>query len=180
MNNEKMAYLVLAYPIISNSDLELIQKFRRVNDELYYDVVKPHFTIVFPVFRLSETEFIAEIKKQSNNLPSFNFSIRCSTMTKDAFSEYYHSLLVPDEGYSNIVKIHDKLYRDKLIEDLRLDIDFVPHIGIGNSMEKFKCKKMVDNWNSKDFEINGTVTHLTIVEFENNVVRTLDEIKLEI
>jgi 2'-5' RNA ligase len=174
-----MAYLVLAYPEISNSDFQIIQDYRKVNDELFYDVVKPHFTLVFPVFSLSETDFIAEIKKQTIHLTCFNFSIRCSTVNKDAFSDYYHTLLVPDEGYSNIIKIHDKLYGNKLIDELRLDIDFVPHIAIGNSLDKNKCKRMTDEWNNKNFEINGRVTKLTIVAFENNVVSKLTEIKLK-
>ncbi len=44
-----MAFLVLAYPKIEQSDFDLIQDYRKENDGLFYSVVKPHFTIVFPV-----------------------------------------------------------------------------------------------------------------------------------
>ncbi len=44
-----MALLVVAYPELSKSDYDRIQAFRQMHDPLYYDVVEPHFTIVFPV-----------------------------------------------------------------------------------------------------------------------------------
>ena len=86
---------------------------------------------------------------------------------------------VPDEGYSRIVKLHDKLYSDKLKDNLRLDLDFIPLIGIGNSQDRYKCKKMVDEWNQKEFSISGRITHLTVVNYENNIVSKIEEIELK-
>lgn len=174
-----MAYLVLAYPELKSDDFGNIQNYRKDNDELFYKVVKPHFTIVFPVFDSSEEEFVNEVKDKSTTLTKFDFIIRCATINKDAFSDYFHAFLVPDEGYSKIVKLHDKLYRDKLKNNLRLDLDFVPHIGIGNSTDKYACKKMVDEWNGKDFSISGKITHLTIVNYENNTVTKIEDIELK-
>lgn len=48
-----MALLVLAYPELSKNDYDWIQDFRRKHDELYYKIVEPHFTIVFPTFGFS-------------------------------------------------------------------------------------------------------------------------------
>ena len=174
-----MAFLVLVFPKIEKSDFDLIQEYRKENDELYYSVVEPHFTIVFPVFNLNETEFLAEIKELAKKYSTFDFVLRCATINKDAFNDYYHTFLVPDEGYSKFIRIHDGLYSEKLKENHRLDLDFIPHIGIGNSLDKLECKKMVDQWNANDFAIKGTVKSLTIVEFKNNKVRKIAELKLE-
>ncbi len=174
-----MAYLVLAYPKIEQSDFDLIQEYRKKNDGLFYSVVEPHFTIIFPVFDQMESEFLTEIEGLSKNYSAFDFVLRCATINKDAFSDYYHTFLVPDEGYSKIIKIHDGLYSGKLKENHSLDLDFVPHIGIGNSLNKFECKKMVDEWNKNDFAIKGTVYSLTVVEFENGKVRKMAEFQLK-
>jgi 2'-5' RNA ligase len=173
-----MAFLVLAYPNIQGSDFDLMQEFRKNNDELFYSVVEPHFTIVFPTFDLSKEEFCKTIFDTTLEVDKIDFTIRCATINKDAFSQYYHSFLVPDEGFSKIIKLHDKLYSEQLKDNLRLDIDFVPHIGVGNSKDKFVCKKMVDSWNKKEFSISGTISNLTIVEFENNKVTKLQDIEL--
>ena len=142
-------------------------------------MVEPHFTIVFPVHDIAQEEFTREVKDKSQNLLKFDFVIRCATINKDAFSDYFHAFLVPDEGYSQIVRVHDKLYSEKLKDNLRLDIDFVPHIGIGNSKDKFLCKKMVDKWNEKEFSIQGTISLLTVVKYENNTVTKIEEIELK-
>jgi hypothetical protein len=174
-----MAYLVIAYPELKKNDFDKIQSYRELNDKLFFNVVKPHFTIVFPVFDKTETEFIDEIKLQTKSIEIITFNIKCSTINKDAFSDYYHSFLVPDEGFSKIIKLHDKLYCDKLKNNLRLDIDFIPHIGIGNSLDKHICKSMVDEWNKNDFSIEGTIKELTVVKYENNTVIKIERIELK-
>ena len=173
-----MAYLVLAYPELSSKNFDQIQNYRRDNDELLFKVVEPHFTIVFPVFDISMDEFVREVKDKSESLTKFDFVIRCATINKDAFSDYYHAFIVPDEGYSRIVKLHDKLYSKKLKDNLRLDIDFIPHIGIGNSKDKFLSKKMVDDWNKNEFSISGTISRLTVVNYENEMLTKIEDIKL--
>lgn len=173
-----MSYLVIAYPELATEDFDRIQKYRKDNDELYFKIVNPHFTIVFPVFDVLEKDFIAEVKNKSCNINKFDFIIRCATINKDAFSDFFHTFLVPDEGYSNFVKLHDILYSDILKNNLRLDIDFVPHIGIGNSKDKFACKKMVDEWNNHDFSIQGKISQLTIVNYINNTVTKIEDIEL--
>jgi 2'-5' RNA ligase len=86
--------------------------------------------------------------------------------------------LVPDEGYSNIIKLHDKLYSGSFQDYQRLDIDFVPHIGIANSKDKFRCKQMVEEWNEKDFSIKGTISHLTIATYDQERITHLKKIEL--
>jgi 2'-5' RNA ligase len=173
-----MAFLVLAFPNLQINDYNLIQNYREKNDELFYTVVEPHFTIVFPIFDLTKEEFRNHICEKLNETKKINFTLRCSTINKDSFNEYYHTFLVPDEGYSQIIKLHDKLYCGKLRENLRLDIDFVPHIGIGNSKNKFACKKIVDELNEKEISINGTISNVTLVEYVNDKVTKLEDFEL--
>src|SRR4051812_14103856 len=124
-----MAYLVLAFPELAPADFDRIQACRAERDKLLYTVVDPHFTIVFAVSDISETEFVREIKEKVTGSAKFGFAIRCATTSRDAFRPLYHTFLVPDEGYSRFVKLHDRLYSGKLKSNLRLDLDYVPHIG---------------------------------------------------
>ncbi|MFW5645459.1 MAG: 2'-5' RNA ligase family protein, partial [Bacteroidota bacterium] len=108
-----MALAVCAYPELKNDDYTEIQKFRKEHDE-YYSVIEPHFSFVFPVEGVKQAEFIEEIEKKSEGFEKIHVEIRCTTVNKDAFLDIYHLLLVPDKGYSNIVKLHDRLYSDIL------------------------------------------------------------------
>ena len=80
--------------------------------------------------------------------------------------------------YSNIIKLHDKLYSGKFYGNLRFDIDFIPHIGIGNSEDIHLCKKRIDQLNATDFLIEGNVHELDIVKYENNTITTIKKVEL--
>ncbi|MBN8569182.1 MAG: 2'-5' RNA ligase family protein [Ignavibacteria bacterium] len=171
-----MKLLAVAYPELSEKDYDLIEKYRREHDSLY-DIIRTHFTLVFPVRDFSEKIFTEEIKKQLQGIQPFSFTLRSATINKDAFTENYYAFLVPDEGHSNIIKLHDKLYSGRLSPYHRMDIDFIPHITIGNSINISACKKMVDDWNSNDFEITGRISSIDIVNYEG--ATTLKKINLK-
>lgn len=173
-----MTYALISYPELSDSDYKQIQQYRETHDEWLFTVVQPHITFVFPVFDFPEQNFITEIEELTANTQKIDFTFRCAIINKDSFSDYYHALLAPDEGFSRIVKLHDKLYSRNLQPFHRMDIDFIPHIGIGTSKDKYKCKQMVDEWNAKNFSIAGTVSTLTIVKYEENSVSDIKEIAL--
>ena len=83
------------------------------------------------------------------------FISKCTVIVKDSFSEFTDLFLVPDEGYSDIVKLHDKLYSGILKNNLRFDIPYIPHIGIGGSTNPVECKSIADELNKSNFSING-------------------------
>jgi hypothetical protein len=173
-----MTYLVIAYPKISEENFKFIQDYREINDTKYFNVVKPHFTIVFPTLNFSEHDFVEEAIKQIRGIKQFDFKIKCATINQDYSKDFYHEFLVPDQGYSDFVKLHDKLYSGKFFDNLRFDIDYIPHIGIGNSKDVFICKKNVDNMNSKSLLIEGVISTLDIVKYENDLITTLETIEL--
>lgn len=176
-----MALLVLAYPELKSVDYKRIQAFRKEHDETHYRMVEPHFTLVFPL-QLQEdwtTEYCtSEIVRQSRGIRPFEFCIRCATLNKNAFNDDYHTFLVPDEGYSNIVKLHNKLYSDKLFSHWALDVDFIPHIRIGSAKDPLECLAMTEAWNNHEFELSGRVTTLDVIRYENDVVKTMHGIPL--
>ncbi|MGB5846755.1 MAG: 2'-5' RNA ligase family protein, partial [Anaerolineales bacterium] len=172
-----MNLCTLAYPEISISDFEKIQKFRKLND-IYYHVVESHITLAFPFSEWDLEPYIAEIKKQSLGFQPFDFCIRCATLSKDAFQDLYHVFLVPDEGYSQILKMHYKLCGNRFFPYRLLNVDFIPHIGIGNSKDPLRCVELVESWNREEFSISGHISALVIANYENDTVETIEDIPL--
>ena len=170
--------LVIAYPTISAEDFAWIQHLRQQHDQLYWGVVDPHFTLVFPVFSLEENPFIQHVKQASKGIKAFDFVLRCAVLNNDVFSDFTHAFLVPDEGYSHIVKLHDRLYTGILANELRLDIPFVPHIGIANSRDAQDCKSWADNLNAQLFEVRGSVEKLDVIWYEDDRVETIQQFSL--
>jgi len=173
-----MALLVLAYPHLENKDYNWIQSFRAKHDERYFNVAEPHFSLVFPVFDVAENDFIAHVQKAAKKFKEFFFVLRCAQIVKDSFSNYTDVFLIPEEGYRIFVKLHDALYSGILEKELRLDIPFIPHLGIANSLDAMNCKQLADEINKKNIEIVGAIGKLTIVSYENDTITTLKEIFL--
>ena len=147
-------------------------------DKAFYHVVEPHFTIVFPVFNYNLKAVTAHVKNIAKNTRQFTFPIRTATIVKDSFSEGIDVFFTPDEGNSDIIKLHDKLYTEVLLKELRLDVPFIPHIAIGRGKDAFESKKIADKINGNEFLINGIVDELTLVEYEYPKVKTINKFLL--
>ena len=173
-----MSYLVIAYPKISQKDFDWIQDYRSKNDSRYFTVVKPHFTIVFAIDDISQKDFVQEVRKQTKDVNKFDFDLNVAVINQDNSGEYYHEFLVPEKGHTAIIKLHDKLYSNLFSNNLRLDIDFIPHIGIGNSDNAGESKKRVDTLNASGISILGYVDTLDIVEYKDGAVKTIEQIFL--
>ena len=174
-----MAYLAIAYPELSTKSYEEIQKFRSDHDKLFFELIDPHFTFIFSVTDVLQTEFFQEVKTKSLGFTKFIFNARHAILHKDELSEYHYVFLIPDEK-DQFIKLHDSLYSGKLSDHLRHDIKYVPHITIGNAKERSYCQKMVEEWNKKDLTIQGTISQLTIIGFESGIVTNLEEIELQL
>lgn len=172
-----MAYLVISYPELDSSVYQWIQKYREKHDPKYFSVVEPHITLVFPTDNIEKDLFIAETRRQIEGVKPFDFIIRVATINFDSFGNFYHEFLVPDEGYSSVVKLHDALYSDAFRQNLRYDIDFIPHIGIGNSDDAEVSKARVDQLNEKGLDIKGSVSSVDIVEYQDDTITTIENIK---
>ena len=173
-----MALLVLAFPVLDPKDLESIQSWREKNDELF-DIVEPHFTIVFAVDDEPEEEFIKEIELQTKGVGKIEFEIKRAIVHKDEFRDVYHVFLVPGKGYAEMIELHDKLYSGRLLPHWRRAIEYIPHITIGNSKDRSKCKQAVDELNSKELFIRGRIESLTIADHSNKVVRKIKQLDME-
>src|SRR5690606_29174424 len=124
-----MAYLVLTYPDIDKSDYDWIQEIRKNHDNRYFDVVEPHFTLVFSTNKLSLEDFTRHVKEKIEGSQAFEISLDSAKVVEDDSKEFFHEFLIPSKGFDEINKIHDELYTGPLESELRHDIPFIPHVG---------------------------------------------------
>jgi 2'-5' RNA ligase len=155
-----LSNLVLAYPKLNREDYNWIQSVRKEYDNRYFNVVEPHFTIVFPLFNYNFKELEKHIANVCDNCKPIQFTIRAASVVKDSFSDYTDVLLVPDEGNSQIIKLHDKFYSGIISTDLRIDIPFIPHIGVGANKNPKESKLLCDKLNNKNICIQGIINEL--------------------
>lgn len=174
-----MSLLALAFPELKQVDYNSIQTFRKQYDELFVGHFKPNFPVAFPVNSLSVDEFKQEITARISNVNRFEFTIRIAVVKKFAGDDIYHIYLIPDKGYSNIIKIYNRIYNGILSSEYNLDSDFIPRIEIGNSTDGMKCKELADKLNKEYLCIRGKVNSIDLLQFEDNIVTPIERIKLK-
>ncbi len=172
-----MNLCVVAYPELSAADYARIQEYRCQNDA-YFRVVEPHFTLAFPTSDWEAGPYIAEVRKQVAGTRPFGFCIRGAALNKDMSGELYHAFLVPDEGHSQFLKLRHSLIADRFFCPEVYEYDFIPHIGVGNSRDPGRCAAMVADWNSQPFEIQGSVKALDVAKYEDDKVTRIERVLL--
>lgn len=167
-----MTFLAIVYPDISQRDFDWIQNIRKEHDPHYFNVVKPHVTLIFGTNKLSLNAFTKHIKSKLATTSSFEITFDSVRLVEDDSRSFFHVFLVPSKGFDEINKMHDLLYRDDLESELRMDIPFVPHLGIGTG-DKLQMTQLVNNLKNQNLSIEGRIHKVSIVEYDGSEVKDL-------
>ena len=158
-----MAIVLVAYPNMADEHYQWIDSIRIKHHELEYTPVDPHFTLVFPIANLINQQRVIQhidhLMQQTTPIP---FTIQCAMLMPEEKANYI--FLVPDEGFSKLLKLHDALYTGVLSPHLRLDIPYIPHITIGYSPDAQLAKQISAGINRQEIEISGMVDILTLMD----------------
>lgn len=173
-----MQIAVVAYPNYCNDDYELIEQIRFKHSPLIqYEPMKPHFTLVFPTSAELDT-VKSHIKSIANQIIRFDFKIRCTIIMPARNAKGSHLFLVPDEGFSRIIRLHDMLYTGVLASHLLRDIPYIPHITIGYSDNIEVIQEISMEINGNDYEISGTLDKLTLISKNDFAWQVVQEYSL--
>lgn len=165
----------LAYPRLGASDSAFIEEFRRQHDG-QHPLVQAHFTMAFGCAGVDEQAYQQHLEEVAGLNGPIDFVCRYAMLGADPAHAYAY--LVPDEGHSQLSRLHDALYRQVLAPTLRLDIPYVPHITMGSSTNRALMKSLCDELNRNGLEIRGTVDKLTMAVLENGVLTDLTSARL--
>lgn len=127
----------------------------------------------------SEAQLSDHIQSIAKQYQPIRFVCNYALVYDDDSSDNYYIFLVPDEGFSSISKLHDALYSDFMRPSLRLDIPFVPHIGIATHKDKDYLYDLAQKWNKENLAIEGAIDHLTLCSYDGSTVKDLTTFNLE-
>lgn len=170
----------LAYPALQPSDRRIISEFRRLHDLKSVDVVDIHWTMIFPVSTGDiELNYLENhIARVAAGFPPINFVCRYALVYGDDAGDDHYIFLVPDEGFSSISLLHDMLYSGIMRPHLRLDLPYIPHIGIATNKDKEHLYQLAKGWNSQALEIRGTINSLTLSSYRDGKVEDIKQFLL--
>lgn len=173
-----MKHVVLGYPEITPEDYQKIQGIRRAHDSLV-DVVEPHFTFIFPTEKLGAFELAAHVRSRIGDMGRIAVALTRATVVEDDSGNFYHTFLIPTEGGVKITALHGRLYTGEMESELRKDIPFVPHVGVGRNPDKTVMEELARTINSTDIGIRGFIDNITIASFDGKKVVDIENVPLE-
>jgi 2'-5' RNA ligase len=173
-----MMLYVLAYPTLPLLDLGLIQDLRTRYDARMARLVAAHFTLVFPQDLLGPEALVSHVREQAARLRPLTFALRCAIPFYEAAEGITRLYLVPDEGLSAIVRLHDRLYEGPLADALRPDVPFVPHITIGQFEDPEAARQAAAEINRAGLYMAGGIGDLTILDIDGLSVTEVATISL--
>jgi 2'-5' RNA ligase len=174
---KKTKILAAIFPKLDTSDFNKIQEFRKRYD-LNFALIQPHITLVFPIENAKEDEILEEIKSQSSAFKKVQISFNKAAVHNDLLSPNYFCFLNVKKGAEMLMEMNKKLYANKLKTHL-LDLPYLPHITLGNSLNKSEVENMASIWNAKSYEINASLDEIEILGWENNSIISLEKIQLQ-
>ncbi len=170
-----MSLIAVSYPELQPTDYEFIQAFRRKHEPNYH-LLEPHVTLIFPVDDLEPDRFLDHVRPIVSATATIEFTMRSVNLVKEVDDERWFLLLVPDEGFSRIVKLHDELYNGPLAPYLRQDIPFVPHITLGVFGDWERGKILRDELNSVHLEVSGRLESLQVADYQPQQLTTIADV----
>ena len=128
----RMIYALVHYP---NIDTEKINKFRNRYDPQAH-LIQPHITLMFPVPEsMGEYFLVHHIENVLRDWEPFPIHLQGIQKSWDD-----HLFLMVQEGSANIIDLHSKIYIGRLVDYLKEDLPFVPHLTLGvfnENVDKF-------------------------------------------
>lgn len=151
-----------------DQNLDWILQFRSQHDPKA-QLIPTHLTLVYPTEILSPAEIWAEASKLVASVPKFRFVSRSVlVVSEDKNTNAAASIfLVPDEGFQEVVQLHDLLYSARLKPALRTDIPFIPHVTIGSNLELQTARNLAHSLESKKFKVELIIDQLQAVTIED-------------
>lgn len=127
---------------------------------------------------VAEAAYLDHVRDVCRDSQPIHFTCRYAMLGADDVSERAYVFLVPDEGLSDIARLHDVLYRGILRDRLRLDLPYIPHITIGASPDRVAAKQWCDELNGAGLELRGVINAVTVTTRLPDTMRTLAEFDL--
>jgi len=168
----------VAFPQLAPADRTRLEALRSLHDPAASRTIAAHVTLVFAWQDLAEARYREHLAGVAAATAPIRFCLRYAMLGSDAGGERAHVFLVPEEGFSAISRLHDRLYAGPLAPALRLDLPFVPHVTVATTADCREAKRLCDSLNQEGLAIAGTLDLLTLVAVEGGRAVPLHEIAL--
>lgn len=123
-----VSHAIVCYPEIDTGKIEL---FRKKHDPTYR-LIRAHITVVFGVDPSISVQSLSDhVRTVLKHWKSFDIELGGFAKSWD-----HWLFLTLIKGNERVIRLHDELYGGILAPYLRRDIQFIPHVGLGEFVKE--------------------------------------------
>lgn len=168
---------VVAYPSLSPDDHAWLEAVRARHDP-QASRVEAHFTLVFPAV-LAVESLVGAVRDAVAGLGPIPVVLRRFIASRDPVAGGGHVFLLPEEGRTELLALHDRLYAGVLRPHLRADVPFEPHVTVAASPSLEECERITEDLGRTRRRVPGTVQAAEVIDVSAWTVRPVRHLPFE-
>ncbi|MES5893739.1 MULTISPECIES: 2'-5' RNA ligase family protein [Bacillus cereus group] len=148
---------------LHNMPIDEIESIREKHDPLFR-LIPPHITIVFPFeSSISNDELELHMLKVTKGVHPIEIEFSSWISSK---GEYL--FLEVERGKEKIEELHDRLYIDPLLQFLRTDIVYIPHVTVGRKGSTELATEIAKEIPSFHEKLNCVINRISVERIGEN------------
>lgn len=159
----KPTLFTLAFPELDDRDRRWIEAVRETHDPAMARRVAPHFTLVFGCNGVPVVDYLDHVSAIAAASSVFPFQCHRITMGHDHRGPIGYAFLVPDQGRSAFVRLHERLHSGSLHAFRSPDIAYVPHLTLARADTSAAVRPVVEKLNHGLQPIAGRIRAISVV-----------------
>lgn len=170
-----MRLAVVAFPELDPEAVAAVESFRARHDPMAQRI-QAHFTLVFPA-EADALSLAAEIRLVAASSAPVDITLAdiCVSTGIDGRS---YVLLESVGGRPSIEKMHDRLYSGMLADQLRYDVEYVPHVTLAVSEDPEEAARLADSLLTSWSPVSGRIVELVLLDLEHDPFRAVEVFSL--
>lgn len=172
-----MKLAVVAYPRLDADIGAEVESFRSRHDP-NAQRIPAHFTLVFPA-EADAAALAEEIRRVAASTAAIDFTLARVDALPGIDGRCY-VVLEPAEGRTAIETIHDRLYSGVLADQLRRDVEYVPHVTVASGEGAEECGRLAGDLRAAWRPAAGRIVELVLLDLDADPFRAVEVFGLQV
>jgi hypothetical protein len=174
-----MPLAIVTCPEIPPSELAWIEDLRGKHLSSPETDIPPHVMLVYPAEFVMDENLTMHMYGVTGSTQPFEAIFRIAAPAIDPIHGGWRVQLLPDEGLSKLMRMHNFLYTGPIADHVNYDIPYVPHLTIARTETGPQANALCEELNSSIIEVSARFTTVKILRIEGGEVTTEAEHELE-
>jgi 2'-5' RNA ligase len=165
-----MPLAIVTFPEIPADERVWIEELRKTHLSAPEADVAPHVTLVFPAEIANDENLLMHMFGACGSTQPIDARFCIAAPMADPLNGGWTVQLLPDQGLSKLMRLHNFLYTGPIAEHLNLDVPYVPHLTLARTATGPQANALCEELNSNVIEVEARFSTVDILAIDGDTV----------